>query len=73
MAEPEQFTRSYRLVAAGGEVIDERELPTDGEALAWAEDLRRHREPRVWIRRVERRDGETWVLVPASGESPADQ
>jgi hypothetical protein len=49
-------------------VIDEQTLPTDGEALAWAEDVRRHRSPRVWIRRVERRDGDDWVFVSPSGD-----
>jgi hypothetical protein len=59
---------TYRLLDRQGGVIDEQTLPTDGEALAWAEDVRRHRSPRVWIRRVERRDGDDWVFVSPSGD-----
>jgi hypothetical protein len=61
-------TFTYRLLDRGGEVIDVAELPTDGEALAWAEDVRRHRTPRVFIRRIERRDADDWVYVSPSGE-----
>ena len=64
MADSErQPVYTYRLLDRGGEVIDERELPTDGEALAWAEHVRRHRTPRVWIRRVERKNDEGWAFV----------
>jgi hypothetical protein len=61
-------TTTYRLLDRGGEVIDQRDLPTDGEALAWAEDVRRHRQPRVFVRRVERRSGDDWDYVTAPGE-----
>lgn len=60
-------TNTYRLLDRGGEVIEERDLPTDGEALAWAEQVRRHRTPRVWIRRIERKDAEGWAYVSPSG------
>jgi hypothetical protein len=59
---------TYRLLDRAGEVIDERDLPTDGEALAWAESVRRHRTPRVWVRRIERREGDVWAYVSPSGD-----
>jgi hypothetical protein len=59
---------TYRLLDRGGEVIDVAQLPTDGEALAWAEEVRRHRTPRVFIRRIERQDGDAWVYVSPSGD-----
>jgi hypothetical protein len=49
-------------------VIDTHDLPTDGEALAWAEEVRRHRSPRVFIRRVERRNGDEWQYVSPAGD-----
>lgn len=61
-------THTYRLVDREGDVVDVQTLPTDGEALAWAEDVRRHRDPRVWIRRVERKAGDDWVFVSPSGD-----
>jgi hypothetical protein len=64
MADSEQQPlHTYRLLDRGGEVIEERSLPTDGEALAWAEQVRRHRTPRVWIRRVERKSDDGWAFV----------
>jgi hypothetical protein len=60
---------TYRLLDRSGGVIDERDLPTDGEALAWAEEVRRHRTPRVWIRRIERREGQAWAYVSPGGDS----
>jgi hypothetical protein len=60
---------TYRLLDRGGEVIDERALPTDGEALAWAEEVRRHRTPRVFVRRIERRSGDDWDYVSPAGDS----
>jgi hypothetical protein len=59
---------TYRLLDRSGEVIDQRDLPTDGEAIAWAEDVRRHREPRVFIRRIERRNGDQWAYVSPPGD-----
>lgn len=67
MADSEQHS-TYRLLDRGGEVIEERELPTDGEALAWAEEVRRHRTPRVWIRRIERKADGDWVYVSPAGD-----
>ena len=63
-----QTTSLYRLLDRQGQVVDVQNLPTDGEALAWAEDLRRHQVPRVWIRRVESKAGDDWVFVSPSGE-----
>ena len=63
----QQLMTTYRLLDRGGDVIDERDLPSDGEALAWAEQVRRHRTPRVWIRRIERKDSEGWAYVSPSG------
>jgi hypothetical protein len=31
-----QTIHTYRLLDRAGELIDKRDLPTDGEALAWA-------------------------------------
>jgi hypothetical protein len=59
---------TYRLLDRGGEVIDVAQLPTDGEALVWAEEVRRHRSPRVFIRRIERQSGETWEYVSPAGD-----
>lgn len=64
----EQTTSTYRLVDRQGDVVDVQNLPTDGEALAWAEGVRRHQTPRVWIRRVERKAGDDWVFVSPAGE-----
>jgi hypothetical protein len=59
---------TYRLLDRGGDVIEERALPTDGEALSWAEDVRRHRSPRVFIRRIERQDDDGWHYVSPAGD-----
>jgi hypothetical protein len=61
-------TATYRLLDRAGEVIDTRDHPTDGEALAWAEDVKRHRTPRVFIRRVERQNGDDWEFVSPPGD-----
>jgi 3-dehydroquinate synthase class II len=61
-------TSTYRLLDRDGEVIDVAELPTDGEALVWLEEVRRHRTPRVFIRRIERRDGDEWTYVSPAGD-----
>ena len=63
MTDSGQSTSTYRLLDRAGSVIDERDLPTDGEAFAWAEFVRRHREPRVWVRRIERNDDGEWTYV----------
>lgn len=62
------FTSTYRLLDRAGAVLDVAELPTDGEALAWLEEVRRHRTPRVFIRRIERLDGDEWTYVSPSGD-----
>jgi hypothetical protein len=59
---------TYRLLDGSGEVIDERDLPTDGEALAWAEEVRRHSSPQVFVRRIERRTEVGWQYVSPSGD-----
>lgn len=66
MADSGQPTSTYRLLDRSGGVIDEKNLPTDGEALAWAEQVRRHRTPRVWVRRIERHDDGDWTFVSPS-------
>jgi len=59
---------TYRLLDRHGDVIDERDLPTDGEALSWAEGVRRHHTPRVFIRRIERKGEDGWDYVSPSGD-----
>lgn len=59
---------TYRLLDRSGEVIDVAQLPTDGEAIIWAEEVRRHRSPRVFVRRIERQDATDWVYVSPSGD-----
>ena len=61
-------TSTYRLLDRAGDVIDERRLPTDGEALAWADNVHRHTTPRVWVRRVERREEQGWAYVSPAGD-----
>jgi hypothetical protein len=61
-------TATYRLLDRSGNVIDVAHWQTDGEALAWAEQVRRHRTPRVFIRRIERQDGDAWSYVSPSGD-----
>ena len=69
ISEQHLSTSTYRLLDRQGEVIDQQDLTTDGEALAWAEDVRRHRSPRVFIRRIERRDEDgEWAYVSPAGD-----
>jgi hypothetical protein len=63
-----QTTSAYRLVDREGQVVDVQDFPTDAVALAWAEDVRYHQQPGVWIRRVERQVGDDWVFVSPAGE-----
>jgi hypothetical protein len=64
---------SYRLLDADGATLEEQELPTDGEALAWAEDVRAAT-PGLAVRRVERRTGNGgWELVEEAGAAPVDR
>jgi hypothetical protein len=63
-----QTIHTYRLLDRAGELIDKRDLATDGEALAWAENVRRHRSPRVFVRRVERSSEDGWQYVSPAGD-----
>jgi hypothetical protein len=49
-------------------VVEEADLPTDGEALVWAEEVRRNRTPQVFVRRIERKNGDDWEYVSPSGD-----
>jgi hypothetical protein len=69
MAESEhQDTSTYRLLDREGGVVEEADLPTDGEALVWAEEVRRNRTPQVFVRRIERKNGDDWEYVSPSGD-----
>lgn len=77
MSEQTRFT--YRLRDLEGRTLDERELPTDGEALAWAEEHRREG-PGLVVVRVERRASrpgagaeELWEPVEEGGPAAADR
>jgi hypothetical protein len=63
---------SYRLLDPDGAVLGERELPTDGEALAWAEEVRAEGTG-LTVLRVERRDDAEWSLVEEGGATAADR
>jgi hypothetical protein len=67
MSENSQTRYTYRLVNDEGDVMEQDDLPTDGEAAAWAEDVR-GRTPGLTVRRVERlENNDRWVLVPEGG------
>ena len=70
---PTQTQHSYRLVDTNDEVLEQADLPTDGEAIAWAEEVR-SKTPGLKVRRVERQD-ETkgWVFVSEAGTTAADE
>ena len=73
MTDPEPQTQNtYRLLGADGAVLEQRELPTDGEALTWAEEVRGSRRG-LPVRRVERRTADGWVFVSESGAEPAER
>jgi len=63
---------SYRLLDADGRTLEETELPTDGEALTWAEQVR-GRTPGLTVRRLERRDADGWEQVEEAGTAPVDR
>ena len=67
-----QTTFTYRLLDADHNPLEEKELPTDGEALTWAEDVR-GRTPGLVVRRVERRTENGWEQVEEAGTAPADR
>jgi hypothetical protein len=62
----------YRLLDPDGHPIGERELPTDGEALSWADEVRGEGAGLV-VLRVERDTGEEWVPVEEGGTPAADR
>lgn len=66
MSEPAQTSFRYRLVGTDGHQIGERELPTDGEALTWAEQ-ERGEGPGIRVLRVEREVEGAWVPVEEGG------
>jgi hypothetical protein len=68
----DQTRFTYRLLDPDGQPTDERELPTDGEALSWAEEVRRQGTGLV-VLRVERRTDDGWVPVEEGGTSAADR
>jgi hypothetical protein len=64
---------TYRLLDADGTTLEEQELPTDGEALAWAEEVRAAT-PGLAVRRVDRRGaGGGWERVEEAGTPPVDK
>jgi hypothetical protein len=73
MTENGQTQYTYRLVNDDDEVMEQDDLPTDGEAVAWAEEVR-GRTPGLTVRRVERLDenNDRWVLVPEGGTLSMD-
>ena len=72
MGDTSQTRFTYRLLDDGGSVLEETELPTDGEALAWAEDVRA-RTRGLAVRRVERRGHGGWEQVQEAGTAPVDK
>jgi hypothetical protein len=72
MSENSQTRHRYRLVNDADEVMEEKDLPTDGEAVVWSEDVR-GRTPGLTVRRVERLDeNNQWVFVSEAGALSAD-
>jgi hypothetical protein len=63
---------TYRLLDADGHTLEETDLPTDGEALTWAEQVR-GRTPGLSVRRVERRVEDGWEQVEEAGTAPVDR
>jgi hypothetical protein len=72
MSTDSQTRFSYRLLDPDGAVLGERELPTDGEALAWAEELRAEGAG-LTVLKVERREGAGWAPVEEGGATAADR
>jgi hypothetical protein len=69
MNDRDQTRHTYRLLDPGGATLGERELPTDGEALTWAEEVRGEGAGIV-VLRVERRTGDGWAPVEEGGSVP---
>jgi hypothetical protein len=72
MSTDSQTRFSYRLLDPEGSVIGERELPTDGEALTWAEEVRAEGTG-LTVLRVERRADGGWSPVEEGGAIAADR
>jgi hypothetical protein len=69
MSESDQTRHTYRLLDPDGAILGERELPTDGEALTWAEEVRGEGAGIV-VLRVERSTGDGWTRVDEGGSVP---
>jgi hypothetical protein len=72
MTDESQTQFSYRLLGPDGETLGERDLPTDGEALTWAEEVRAERTG-LGVLRVERRTADAWEPVEEGGTIAADR
>jgi hypothetical protein len=70
MSEADQTRHTYRLLDPDGATLGERELPTDGEALTWADEVRGEGAGIV-VLRVERSTGSGWAPVEEGGSVPA--
>ena len=68
MNDESQTRFTYRLLDPDGQTLGERDLPTDGEALTWAEEVRGEGSGLV-VLRVERRSEDGWVPVEEGGTS----
>jgi hypothetical protein len=72
MSNHAQTRFTYRLLDPDGRTLGERDLPTDGEALAWADEVRGEGAG-VVVLRVERRTDTEWVPVEEGGPPAADR
>jgi hypothetical protein len=72
MADTSQTRFTYRLLDDSGSMLEETELPTDGEALVWAEEIRA-RTRGLTVRRVERWGEDGWEQVEEAGTAPVDK
>jgi hypothetical protein len=72
MTTDSQTRFTYRVLDPDGAVLGERDLPTDGEALAWADELRSEGAG-LTVLRVERRDDAGWSPVEEGGTTAADR
>jgi hypothetical protein len=72
MTAEHQTRFTYRLLDADGRTTGERELPTDGEALTWAEEVRAE-ESGLGVLRVERETEQGWVPVEEGGTLAAER
>jgi hypothetical protein len=68
MSDDSQTRFSYRLLDPDGRTVGERMLPTDGEALTWADEVRGEGSGLV-VLRVERDTDQGWVPVEEGGTS----